>query len=151
MKRDGVTDMPGLAGKTVGVRAGTTTESALGVTIQRMGLDIDVIAVGDHDEGVAKLLAGEIAAYFADQSILMFLAAGSPRRDSLAVSGNVLTVEPHALALPLGDATFRLAVDRALSELYRAGEIEKLFEANFAPATMGDAMRALLVLAPIPN
>jgi polar amino acid transport system substrate-binding protein/glutamate/aspartate transport system substrate-binding protein len=151
MKRDALTDMQGLAGKTVGVRDGTTTEEALLVTIGRMGLDAEVLAVADHEEGVAKLLAGEIAAYFADQSILLFLVAGSPDRERLALSGNVLTVEPHALALPLGDGAFRLAVDRALSDLFREGEIAKLFEANFAPATMGDAMRALMVLAPIPR
>src|SRR5208337_1302603 len=42
-----------------------------------------------------------------------------------------LSVEPYALALPRGDSDFRLAVDRALSHIYRSGEIVAVFQRTF--------------------
>ena len=41
----------------------------------------------------------------------------------LTLAENYLSVEPYALALAHGDEGFRLAVDRALSHIYRGGEI----------------------------
>jgi hypothetical protein len=38
-----------------------------------------------------------------------------------------LSLEPYALALARGDSDFRLAVDRALSQIYRSGEIATVF------------------------
>ena len=38
-----------------------------------------------------------------------------------------LSVEPIALALRRGDSDFRLAVDTALSHIYRRGEIVQIF------------------------
>jgi polar amino acid transport system substrate-binding protein/glutamate/aspartate transport system substrate-binding protein len=151
MKRGATTDFAGLAGNRVGVRAGTTTEAALKATLARTGVAAEIVDVDDHAKGVEGVLSGELFAYFADQSILMFLALGSGRQAELAVAGNVLTAEPQALAMALGDSDFRLAVDRALSGMFRDGEIARAFDASFAPAKMGDVMRALTVVAPLPE
>lgn len=151
MRRGETAEFAMLAGRRVGVRAGTTTERNLTATLDRAGMTADVVTVAEHAEGLARLIARDIDAYFADQSILLFLMAGSGVQQDLAILSNVLTVEPQALALPRGDDAFRLEVDRALSRMYREGEIARIFEAAFAPATMGDAMRALTVLAPLPE
>ena len=64
------------------------------------------------------------------------------------VSENTLTVEKHGLALPRGDSDFRLAVDRAVSELYASGRMAAFFEEAFPGATPGVALRALFLLGP---
>jgi len=152
LMRSGETvDFAALANRRIGVRAGTTTERNLMATLDKTGMVADVVTVAEHAEGVARLLGRDVDAYFADQSILLFLMVGSGRVEELTLARNVLTIEPQALALPLGDAAFRLEVDRALSRMYRAGEIAALFDENFAPATMGDAMKALTLIAPIPE
>jgi polar amino acid transport system substrate-binding protein/glutamate/aspartate transport system substrate-binding protein len=151
MRRGETAEFAMLAGRRIGVRAGTTTERSLIATLDRAGMTADVVIVAEHPEGLARLIARDIDAYFADQSILFSLVAGSGVPQDLAVLSNVLTVEPQALALPRGDSAFRLEVDRALSRMYREGEIARIFEAAFSPATMGDAMRALTVLAPLPE
>ena len=43
----------------------------------------------------------------------------------------LFTYEPLALALPRGDEDFRLLVDRALSAIYRSGEIGDLYAGWF--------------------
>ncbi len=50
---------------------------------------------------------------------------------------NYLSIEPYALALPRGDGDFRLAVDRALSHIYRSGEIAAIFKRTFGDAKPG--------------
>lgn len=151
MRRDNLSDFKGLAGKRIGVRAGTTTETGLRATLEKLGMQAEVVAVGDHANGLTDLLGGVVHAYFADQSILMGLLAGTDRRGELAISTDILTIEPQALALPLGDHAFRAAVDSELSHMYRLGEVAKIFEAAFAPNGMGDAMKALVLTAPIPD
>jgi polar amino acid transport system substrate-binding protein/glutamate/aspartate transport system substrate-binding protein len=151
MRRDAMSDFKGLAGKAIGVRDGTTTQDRLGVALSNFDMSAEVMTVADHQDGLDKLLDGSIAAYFADQSILMALLKASDQRERLVVAGNVLSIEPQALALPLGDSAFRLAVDRELSRMYRSGAVAQVFEANFAPAVMGDVMKALVLTAPIPD
>jgi ABC-type amino acid transport substrate-binding protein len=79
------------------------------------------------------LIAGEVSAYFGDRGILLYLAAASAAPEQLRLSDQQFTYEPYALALQRGDEAFRLAVDRALSRIYRSGEISKIFAGAFGP------------------
>ena len=149
-------DAPGsfdqLAGQKVGVNAGTTTEAALGRALERHGIEAEVVLVGSHEEGLAKLEAGEIAAYFGDQAILIFLAAGSATPDKLKLGEGQFTLEPYALGMRRGDDDFRLAVDRALSNIYRSGEASLIFRNNFgAKAVPSELLRALFVINTLPE
>jgi polar amino acid transport system substrate-binding protein/glutamate/aspartate transport system substrate-binding protein len=141
-----------LAGKKVGVNAGTTTEAALARALERHGIEATVVLVDSHEEGLAKLEAGEIAAYFGDQAILIFLAAGSAAPEKLKLGDGQFTLEPYALAMRRGDDDFRLAVDRALSNIYRAGEAGRMFKNNFgAKAVPSELLRALYVINTLPE
>jgi ABC-type amino acid transport substrate-binding protein len=133
LRADGPSSFAELNGKKVGVGTGTTTEEALRNTVRRLGIEIEMVTVKDHGEGIAKLLNGELSAYFADRGILLYQWAGSGAPDKLRLADQQFTYEPYALALPLGDGAFRLAVDRALSRIYRSGEINKIFSGAFGP------------------
>lgn len=141
-------ELQALAGKTVGVRRGTTTEQILGNSLEAAGVDAEITAMDTHDAGLAALETGEIDAYFGDQSILFALYFASDASDGLVISDNTLTIEKQALALPRGDSDFRLAVDRAISELYRTGGMAELFRESFPGATPGIGLEALFLLGP---
>lgn len=126
--RDGPKNFRELAGKKVGVRAGTTTESALSNTLRATSISAETVAVTDHHDGLAQLLAGEVSAYFADRAILFYLMAGSAEAAKLYMPDEMLTYETYALALRKGDHAFRLAVDRALSRIYGSGAIAEIFK-----------------------
>jgi ABC-type amino acid transport substrate-binding protein len=132
IRTDGPQDLQSMAGKKIGVLAGTTTEEALHNTLKDNNITADVIEAKTHSEGVAMLDDQKIDAYFGDRSILAFLIKESKAPDKLMLADDFLTVEPYALALPHGDEAFRLAVDRALSHIYRSGEIDTIFQATFA-------------------
>jgi polar amino acid transport system substrate-binding protein/glutamate/aspartate transport system substrate-binding protein len=152
LRADGPEDLHSLAGQKIGVRGATTTEDALRNTLADVDMSAEVVTVGSHDEGLAKLEAGEIAAYFGDQAILMFLAAGSDAPEKLKLSEEQLSFEPYALALARGDSDFRLLVDRALARIYRSGTIDQLFRNAFGPnAEPTPALRALYLINGIPE
>ncbi len=142
-------DFTALAGKRIGVRAGTTTEQALRASLRRYGMDAEVRLVSDHADGLRAVETGAIDAYFGDQSILFSLLESSTEKDRLVVAGNTLTIELHGLALPLGDHRFRLEVDRALSHLYRTGRMADIFEVTFPNAEPGESIRYIHTFAPI--
>jgi len=56
------------------------------------------------------------------------------------------------LALPRGDNDFRLAVDRALSHIYRAGEIAGIFERTFGgKAKPSQILQTLYLISGLPD
>jgi ABC-type amino acid transport substrate-binding protein len=115
--------------------------------LAELDLKAEVVTVASHDEGLAKLEAREIAAYFGDQAILIFLATGSKAPDQLKLSNRQFTFEPYALALARGDDEFRLLVDRTLAHTYRSGKIDQLFTNAFGQkADPTPALRALYVI-----
>ena len=151
LRADGPGDFSELSGHKVGVRAGTTTEETLKRSLAKDSIDAEVVAVKDHKDGLKQLEDGGIAAYFADQAILVYLAAGSKAKGALHVSERFFTHEPYALALPRGDSDFRLAVDRALSRIYGGGAIRKIFANAFGSAKPSELVRALYLISALPE
>jgi polar amino acid transport system substrate-binding protein/glutamate/aspartate transport system substrate-binding protein len=151
LPRGGATSMGDLAGGTIAVTGGTTTEEALRRTLARLDLDAAVLTVADHDAGLAALREDRAQAYFADRAILLYLTAARGA-DDVVVADDQFTIETHALALARGDADFRLAVDAALSRLYLSGEVKALFAEAFGPeARMTDLLASLYRLSALPR
>ena len=149
---DGPTKFDQLAGKKVGVLAGSTTEPALREALERAGIAAEVVSVPDHTDGIQRLAAGDFAAYFGDAAILLYQLLKSPFQDRLRVSDKILSFEPYALALPKGDDAFRLVADRALARLSRTGQIMEVFESNFGSgAKPSDLIKAMWLLNSIPE
>jgi ABC-type amino acid transport substrate-binding protein len=152
VRTDGPKNLRDLAGKKVGVLAGTTTEEELRNTLKEAGIAADVVAAKTHGEGLGMLDDGTISAYFGDRSILLFLIKDSKAPGKLRLADDYLSVEPYALALPRGDSDFRLAVDRALSHIYRSGEIVSVFQRTFGgKAEPSQILRTLYLISGLPD
>ena len=120
------------------MRAGTTTEQVLRATLDAKKMKADVVTFDSHPDGVKALEDGKVDAYFGDQSILYSLLFKSDKANELSISDKTLTVEIQGLALPRGDDDFRLAVDSALSELFRNGQMGAFFKQALPGATPGN-------------
>ena len=152
VRAGGPKNLRDLSGKKIGVLAGTTTEEALRNTLNEAKINGDVAAAKTHGEGLAMLDEGKISAYFGDRSILLFLIKDSKAPEKLRLADDYLTVEPYALALPRGDTDFRLAVDRALSHIYRSGEIAAVFQRTFGgKAEPSQILRTLYLISGVPD
>ena len=149
---DGPHNLQALAGRKIGVLAGTTTEEALRNSLRSAGITADVIPAATHAEGLSMLDDEKISAYFADRSILLFLIRDSKAAEKLKLADVYLTVEPYALALPRGDEDFRLEVDRALSHIYRSAEIGPILVHTFGEnSQMGSMLQMAYVVSGLPD
>ena len=95
---------------------------------------------------------GQVAAFAADQVVLIGQVISRSGRKLYALSSELFSFEPFALAVPRGDADFQLVADRVLSQLNRSGEIVRIYKKWFGsfgekPPT---ALRALYQLNSTP-
>jgi len=148
IRADGPHDFKAMAGHKIGVLGGTTTEEALRNSLKLAGITAEIIPAKTHAEGLAMLDNAKVSAYFGDRSILVSLIRDSKAPNKLMLAENYLSVEPYALALPHGDEDFRLAVDRALSHIYRSGEIGAIFKRTFGDNTKpGEVLLTLYLVS----
>jgi ABC-type amino acid transport substrate-binding protein len=136
--------------RVVGVLKGTTTEQQLRAFLSERSLDNPVVLADTHESGLTMLTSKQVDGYFADRELLLSLAAnrmGPP----LLVSGQYITVEPYALAMPRGADKLRLAVDREIARIFRSGEIEAIFTWWFPGAEASPILKTLYFLQAIPE
>lgn len=148
LPRGGAQRMQDLAGRKVGFRSDTTTQMAVEGTFEKAGWEIDKNRFSDHRAGIDALIAGEIDAYFADQSILLSFFVNDRLADEFVLLDDVLTVEKHGFALRRGDTDFRLLVDKGLSRLYASGFMKEAFARALPGAKPGVGLQAMYMLAP---
>lgn len=147
----GITALKDLAGKKVAVIAGTSNEKALVAKNQEMKLGATIVTVKNREEAVAAIDGGKADAFASDKLLLV----GTQFKDlrALQMLPDDLSVEPYAIVLPRGDWALRLAVNTALAEIYRSGEIIKIFDRWFAPIGLrpGLLLGATYALGAVPE
>jgi ABC-type amino acid transport substrate-binding protein len=140
-----------LGGKSVGVAAGTTTESALRTGFAKRRIEGRIVTLRDHAEGIKALLDGQVDAYAADQSVLVGLAFAAGGANVLRMPPEQFTYEPYGLMFRRGQTDFRAVVTRAIADTYRSPQLADLFSRWFGamggkPAPMLEAMYILNAL-----
>jgi ABC-type amino acid transport substrate-binding protein len=150
-KTSGIDNLETVAGHKVGVLGGTTTETGLLAGLERRSIDAEVIAVANHEEGLALLESGEVDAYFGDRVLLILLALNAKDPSSLKLSGHFYSYEPYALMMRKGDDGLRLVADRTLAELYRSGKIGEVYQRWFGQSQPSDLLKALYVTQGLPE
>jgi len=144
MGASGIESVKDLAGKRVGIVAGTTTESALAAALRQYVISPQMVVVKDHAEGLAALENGTVDAYASDRVILVGLGRRSKDVAKLSLSTQLFSYEPYGLALRRGDADFRLAANRALSRLFRSEDIARIYDKWFGD--IGKPSLALMLM-----
>lgn len=149
----GINKLTDLPGKRVAVIPTTTTERAMQSIFKRLSLqNVTLVSVKDHAEGMAAIDAGRIDAYASDRTLLVGLVATSKDRTKIRVLDDFISYEPYAFMIRRGDANFELAVNRALTRLYRNAEVVPIYEKWFGPFPEGGSLiAALYVLNSIPE
>lgn len=147
-----VRQLADLGGKKIGVMPGTTNEAALNAALKRSVINAIVVPVKTREEGLAQFEAGRIDAFASDRVLLLGLGskAKDPKKISLLVED--LSFEPYAITLPRGDDDFRLAVNAALSQIYRSGAIGEIFQNWFGGlGKPGPVLEACYLFGSIPE
>ena len=116
-----------LAGKKIGVIAGTSNERALAEALKAKVVSANVVAVTSREEGLAQLEAGTIDAFASDRVLLVGLLTKAKDPKAMALMIDALSYEPYAIALPRGDWAMKQAVDSALAQIYRSSALPELY------------------------
>jgi glutamate/aspartate transport system substrate-binding protein len=147
-----ITSLSDIAGKRLAVIPGTTTEKVVAEALQKANVEVEVIRVREHSDGIAALESGTADAYASDRVILIGLALTSKDPTKLALVEQYLSYEPYGLMLRRGDVDFRLAVNRALSRLYRSGQIYPIYERWFGAVDRASPLlQAMYLLHGLPE
>jgi ABC-type amino acid transport substrate-binding protein len=123
----GIDTVAKLAGKSVAVVKGTTSQTALASHLEKNLMDTKVVAVASRDEAMKQLRARQVDAFATDQIVLIGLLMQAPDPGAYSITNDLFSFEPYALVVRRNDADFRLVADRALAQLYRTGQIEQVY------------------------
>ena len=132
-KAAGAKSLSSLQGKKIAVIEGTTNQRALDKALKASLVNATVVAVKSREEGAAALEAGTVDAFAGDRVLLLGLGSKVKDPALYELLDEDLGLEPYAIALPRGDASFRLAVNRALAQLYSSSAIVEVFRRGFGP------------------
>jgi len=135
-----------LAGKSIAVTTGTTTQQRLEKVLKDRLINAKVVQVKDGVEGVAMLESKAVDAFASDKIKLVGLAAQAKDPKMFALLSEDLSFEPYAFMLPRNDSAFRLEVNRALTQVYLSGEIDPIFNKWLGPLGRPSGLLAAMYL-----
>ena len=141
-----------MSGRKIAVVAGTTNEHALNEQIKRRLLNTTVVPFKSRDEAFAAFEEGKADAYASDRLLLLGALTKSKDPKSLVLIPEELSIEPYGIVLPRGDASFRLAVNTGLAQVYASGEVIEIFRRWFeGVGTPSGILVAAYALGAIPE
>jgi len=139
----GVTDAQSLSNKAVALSKGTTSEKLFGQLKSNEQRSMQLQVFGSNNDAFKALSTGKVAAFPQDDVLLMGLISGLPDRDKYVLSSDYLSIEPYAIMVRKGDTAFLSEIDKALADVYKTGEINKIYDRWFNTATMRVPMSGL--------
>jgi ABC-type amino acid transport substrate-binding protein len=141
-----------LKARKVAVIPGTTTEQALVAAMNLQNATATLVPVKDGVEGVTLLSSGKVDAYAGDRVVLAGFKLRDVAKTNLELFGSDFSYEPYGIVVRRDDPDFRLAVNRALAELYKRGGIDQVYQRWLAPlGPPGPLLNAMYYLNAIPE
>ena len=136
-KSSGIKSYDDLKGKTVVFTQGTTNERAMTASNDAKNLGINFVPSKDHAESFLAVETGRAVAFPMDDILLYSLVASAKTPSDYVVIGEFLSDDPYAIMMRKDDAEFKKLVDATVSNLYKSGEINKIyskwFQSNIPP------------------
>ncbi|MCL6329969.1 amino acid ABC transporter substrate-binding protein [Pectobacterium carotovorum subsp. carotovorum] len=130
-KDSGVKDFPDLAGKTVVVTSGTTSEVLLNKLNEEKQLKMRIISAKDHGDSFRTLESGRAVAFMMDDALLAGERAKAKNAAQWDIVGKAQSEEAYGCMLRKDDPQFKKLVDDTIAEVQASGEAEKWFDRWF--------------------
>jgi len=130
-KASNIKSLADLKGKTVVSTSGTTNIKWATEENTKQNLGMNIIAAKDHAESFLTVDTGRAVAFFMDDILLYSLVANSRNPGDWIIGNDAYTVEPYGIMMRKDDAGFKKVVDSAINNLYKSGEISKIYDKWF--------------------
>jgi glutamate/aspartate transport system substrate-binding protein len=116
-----------LKGKTVVSTSGTTNIKQITELNGQQNLGMAILPAKDHAEAFLMVETGRGVAFVMDDILLYSLVANSKNPSEWTISADALSVEPYGIMLRKDDPEFKKVVDTAMTNVYKSGEINKIY------------------------
>jgi len=130
-KKSGIKEFEDIAGKTIAVTAGTTSEHYLRKYADEHKVKLNILATRDHSQGFLMLQTGRADAFFMDRDVLGSLLARAQDKADYVITGQPQTKEALACMLRKDDPQFKALVDRVIAKMQTSGEAAKMYDKWF--------------------
>src|SRR5215467_8644550 len=120
-----------LKGKTVVSTSGTTNIKQTTEIGAQKNLGLNILAAKDHAEAFLMVETDRAAAFVMDDILLYSLVAESKAPADYVISADPLSVEPYGIMLRRDDPAFKKVVDAAMTNIYKSGAINAIYEKWF--------------------
>jgi len=120
-----------LKGKTIVSTAGSTNIKQITEINAAQNLGMNIISANGHPEAFQMVETGRAVAFVMDDIILAGLAAQSRSPADYEISAVALSVEPYGIMLRKDDKAFKAVADKAMTEVYKSGQINAIYEKWF--------------------
>jgi len=130
-KAVGAKALGGLTGKSIAVVAGTPNQKALEDALKKGLVNAKVVPAKTYDEAIGLLEGGKAEALAAGRTMLLGLGSKLKDASEYDLLNDDIGYVPYAITLPLGASGLRLAVNRALSQIYDSDALAEIFRGTF--------------------
>ncbi|MGL9721458.1 amino acid ABC transporter substrate-binding protein [Symbiopectobacterium sp.] len=130
-KDSGIKDFPDLAGKTVVVTSGTTSEKLLNQLNEEKKFNMRIISAKDHGDAFRTMETGRAVAFMMDDALLAGERAKAKQQSDWVIVGTPQSEEAYGCMLRKDDPQFKKLVDDTIATLQTSGEAEKSFDRWF--------------------
>ena len=131
-KASNIRSIDDLKGKTVTSTSGTTNIKQLTELNTSKNMGMNIIPANGHSEAFQMVETGRAVAFAMDDILLYSLAASSRNPADFVISDFALSLpEPYGIMMRKDDPAFKKVVDNAMTQVYKSGEINKIYEKWF--------------------
>ena len=133
-KDSGIKTFADLNGKTVASTSGTTSIPLLRGYEKAKGIDFKELQAKDHAESMQLVASDRAQAFIMDDILLAGQIANQQNPGQYMILPESLRTEPYSMMLRREDPQFKALVDRAVGNVYKSGEIDKIYAKWFTSA-----------------
>jgi glutamate/aspartate transport system substrate-binding protein len=133
-KDSGIKTFADLNGKTVASTSGTTSIPLLRGYEKAKGIDFKELQAKDHAESMQLVASDRAQAFIMDDILLAGQIANQQNPGAYMILSESLRTEPYSMMLRREDPQFKALVDRAVGNVYKSGEIDKIYAKWFTTA-----------------
>jgi len=126
-KSSNIKTIADLNGKTISTTSGTTSVPLIKAYEKAKGTEVKEIYGKDHGESFLLMADDRSAAFVMDDILLAGQIANAKHPGDFRILPESLRQEPYSLMLRKDDSKFKALVDKAIGDVMKSGEIEKIY------------------------
>lgn len=126
-KSSNIKSLADMKGKTIVSTSGTSNLKQIISLNAERHLGMRILTAKDHAEAFLMVETGRAAAFAMDDILLASLAANSKSPNDYLITSEALSVEPYGIIERRDDPAFKKAVDTAIANVYKSGEIKRIY------------------------